>query len=379
VENIGSMQKNSTRAIFFVSGFGAASWAPLVPVLRERLAIGEDVLGMLLLCIGIGSLFTMPISGALAARFGCKKVLTGAMSLWIVMLLALCKLSSLILVVPAMLFFGALMGCTDIVMNIQAVIVEKSLRTRIMSGMHAMWSLGGFVGAGLFGVWVGMLGLSPFKSTLIAVVIMLAIFAKFAKFLLPNAGEKSDTIIALPKGILTFIGMITLIAYLVEGAIMDWSGVFLTITKGFDISLAGVGFAMFSAAMLIMRFTGDSLVQNFGSKFVILGGCAVAFLGFMLVILAEVQALLFAGFFLIGIGCSNVVPVFFSMIGRQKIMPVNVAIPAVSTLGYLGILLGPATIGFFAHQTSLYAAFAMLAGLVIAQIFIANYIFKKMT
>lgn len=378
MEKIGSMQKHSTRAIFFVSGFGAASWAPLVPVLRERLAIGEDVLGMLLLCIGIGSLVTMPISGALAARFGCRKTLTGAAILWLAMLLALCKLSSLILVVPTLLFFGALMGCTDIVMNIQAVLVEKSLRTRIMSGMHAMWSLGGFVGAGLFGIWVGFFELSPFKSTLIAVAIMLAIFAKFEKFLLASAGEKSDTIIALPKGILMFIGVITLIAYLVEGAIMDWSGVFLTITKGFDISLAGAGFAMFSAAMLIMRFLGDNLVQNLGSRFVILGGCVISFLGFMLVIFSEVQIFLFAGFFLIGIGCSNVVPVFFSMIGRQKIMPVNVAIPAVSTLGYLGILMGPAAIGFFAHQTSLYAAFAMLAGLVVLQMFIANYVCRKM-
>ncbi len=377
MEKIGEVQKHATRGIFFISGFGAATWAPLVPVLRERLNIGEDILGMLLLCIGLGSLFMMPIAGSLSARIGCRKFLTGASILLVVLLLALCKLPTLQTVIPAIIIFGAIMGGIDVVMNIQAIIVEKALKKRIMSGTHALWSVGGFAGAGLFGVWVGMLGLTPFQSTLIAAVIMLIILAKCSKYLLSYGGEKSGQLIAIPRGIVIFIGIVSLISFLVEGAIMDWSGVFLTVTKGFDISKAGAGFATFSAAMVLMRFLGDNLVQALGQKLIVLGGCVVAFTGFMLLIFADSQILMYAGFFLIGIGSANIVPVFYSLLGKQKVMPVNMAVPAMSTLGYLGGLMGPASIGFVAHLTSLYTSFAMLAGLIILQIFIASYIYRQ--
>lgn len=371
-----TMQQHSTRAIFFVNGFGAATWAPLVPVLRSKLSITEDTLGMLLLCIGIGSLLAMPIAGTVAAKFGCRKVLTTAGIIFPFILLLVCNISNLTSAAAMLLFFGMVMGCLDVVMNIQAVIVEKAAGRRMMSGMHAMWSIGGFVGAGLFGIWVGMLNLTPFTSTIIAAVIMLLILSLFAKYFLSTGGESSGSIIAIPRGIVVFFGIITGIAYLVEGAIMDWSGVFLTTARGFDISLAGVGFTMFSAAMLTMRLIGDRLVQKMGQRAVVLFGSVISFIGFMLLIFAEPQSLLYAGFFLIGIGSANIVPVFFSLIGKQKVMPVNMAVPAVSTLGYAGILIGPAAIGFLAHQTSLFVAFSVLAFLIVLQFFIANYVCK---
>ena len=373
----GKMRQHSTRALFFIGGFGAASWAPLIPLLRERLAIGEDVLGMMLLCIGIGSLLTMPLSGAAAVRFGCRKTLSVASTFFALILLVLCLVDSMVLTAISLLVFGAMMGCIDVVVNIQAVLVEKASKRRLMSGMHALWSVGGFVGAGLFGVWVGTLGLTPFVSTCIAVGIMLLTLAFFARHLLPFGGEGGGAMVAVPKGIVTFVGVVACIAFLVEGAVMDWSGVFLTTVKGLDMSLAGTGFTVFSAAMLIMRLLGDAAVQKLGQKPVVLGGSLLAFLGFLLVIFAPSQLLLYAGFFAIGIGSANVVPVFFSLLGKQKDMPISMAVPAVSTLGYLGILMGPAAIGFLAHQTSLYAAFGLLAFLVALQALIAAYVYKK--
>lgn len=373
----GKMRQHSTRALFFIGGFGAASWAPLVPLLRERLAIGEDVLGMLLLCIGIGSLLTMPLSGAAAVRFGCRRTLAVSASFFAVLLLALCRVESMVLAAVTLLFFGAMMGCIDVVVNIQAVLVERAVGRRLMSGMHALWSVGGFAGAGLFGIWVGTLGLTPFVSTCIAAGIMLATLAFFARHLLPFGGEGGGAMVAVPKGIVTFVGVVACIAFLVEGAVMDWSGVFLTTVRGFDMSLAGTGFTVFSAAMLIMRLLGDATVQKLGQKTVVLGGSLLAFLGFLLVIFASSQLLLYAGFFAIGIGSANIVPVFFSLLGKQKDMPISMAVPAVSTLGYLGILMGPAAIGFLAHQTSLYSAFGLLAALVAVQALIAAYVYKK--
>ena len=218
--------------------------------------------------------------------------------------------------------------------------------------------------------------MTPFTSTIIAAIIMLSILLIFSKHFLQTGGEASGSIIAIPRGIVVFFGIITGIAYLVEGAIIDWSGVFLTTARGFDISLAGVGFTMFSAAMLTMRLIGDRLVQKMGQRAVVLFGSVISFIGFMLLIFAEPQSLLYAGFFLIGIGSANIVPVFFSLIGKQKVMPVNMAVPAVSTLGYAGILIGPAVIGFLAHQTSLFVAFGILAFLIVLQFFIANYVCK---
>lgn len=373
----GLVEQRATKALFFIGGFGAASWAPLVPYLRERLAIGDDVLGLLLLCIGIGSLFTMPFSGAAAARVGCRRVLTIAALLYPVMLLALCQVASLPLAVVLLLMFGAAMGSIDSVVNIQAVIVEKAAGRRLMSGMHAMWSIGGFVGAGLFSLWVGSLGLSPWLSTCIAGAIIWGILAIAARHLLPYGGDAGGQLLALPHGIVIFVGIIACISFLVEGAMMDWGGVFLTQARGFDLALAGTGFTAFSLAMLAMRLIGDRTVQRFGQQLVILGGLVLAFIGFALLICAPTAALLFAGFFLIGIGSANVVPVFYSLLGRQNVMPINLAVPAVSTLGYLGVLMGPAAIGLLAHQTSIYTAFSFLAALVAIEGLIAAYVYRQ--
>ena len=374
---IGAREAHATRAFFFIGGFGSASWAPLVPVLRERLAIGDDVLGLLLLCIGIGSLATMPLSGALSARLGCRRVLVATGILFACTLLAVTLVDSLWTAVPVILVFGALMGCLDVVINVAAVIVEKGIGRRIMSGMHAFWSLGGFVGAGLYGVWVGILGLTAFQSTAIAAGIVLALTVGFGRNLIPYGGG-GGSLVALPRGIVVFVGITAFIAFLSEGAVMDWSGVYLTVVRGMDLALAGVGFSVFSAAMLTMRFLGDRVVQRIGQRPVAVGGALLTLVGILLIMFAPVDALLYFGFFAIGIGSANIVPVFFSLMGRQNVMPIGTAVSAVSTMGYLGILAGPAAIGFISSATNLQTAFGMLAVLSIAQAAVGFYVFKKM-
>lgn len=374
---IGAREAHATRAFFFIGGFGSASWAPLVPVLRERLAIGDDVLGLLLLCIGIGSLATMPLSDALSARLGCRRVLVATGILFACILLAVTLVDSLWTAVPVILVFGALMGCLDVVINVAAVIVEKGIGRRIMSGMHAFWSLGGFVGAGLYGVWVGILGLTAFQSTAIAAGIVLALTVGFGRNLIPYGGG-GGSLVALPRGIVVFVGITAFIAFLSEGAVMDWSGVYLTAVRGMDLALAGVGFSVFSAAMLTMRFLGDRVVQRIGQRPVAVGGALLTLVGILLIMFAPVDALLYFGFFAIGIGSANIVPVFFSLMGRQNVMPIGTAVSAVSTMGYLGILAGPAAIGFISSATNLQTAFGMLAVLSIAQAAVGFYVFKKM-
>ena len=375
-KEIGMREVHATRAFFFIGGFGTATWAPLVPLLRERLMVGDDVLGMLLLCIGVGSLLTMPLSGALAMRLGCRRVVMTAAILFAAILLFVSCVDALSLAVPIVLIFGAVMGCIDVVVNIVAVLVEKGIGRRIMSGMHAFWSLGGFVGAGLYGVWVGLLGLTPFQSTAIAAGLILLLTAVFGRHLIPYGGG-GGALLVLPRGIIVFVGMTAFIAFLSEGAVMDWGGVYLTTVRGMDLALAGTGYSVFSAAMLTMRFLGDRVVQRIGALLVAVGGALLAFGGILLVMFAPVDALLYVGFFAIGIGSANIVPVFFSLMGRQNVMPVSAAVSAVSTMGYLGILAGPAAIGFVSSLTTLQTAFAMLAALSILQATIGFYVFKR--
>ena len=375
-KEIGMREVHAARAFFFIGGFGTATWAPLVPLLRERLMVGDDVLGMLLLCIGVGSLLTMPLSGALAMRLGCRRVVMTASILFAAILLLVSCVDALSLAVPIVLIFGAVMGCIDVVVNIVAVLVEKGIGRRIMSGMHAFWSLGGFAGAGLYGVWVGLLGLTPFQSTAIAAGLILLLTAVYGRHLIPYGGG-GGALLALPRGIIVFVGMTAFIAFLSEGAVMDWGGVYLTTVRGMDLALAGTGYSVFSAAMLTMRFLGDRVVQRIGALLVAVGGALLAFGGILLVMFAPADVLLYVGFFSIGIGSANIVPVFFSLMGRQNVMPVSAAVSAVSTMGYLGILAGPAAIGFVSSLTTLQTAFAMLAALSILQAAIGFYVFKR--
>lgn len=376
VEYSRGLLHRANQAFFFVGGFGTASWAPLVPLLKARLDVAEDVLGLLLLCIGIGSLLTMPIAGFLAGRFGCRRVLAVDSVVFAALLILLAVVGDIHFAVPALLAFGAAMGILDVTVNIHAVRVEQLLKKRLMSGMHALWSMGGFLGAGLFTVWHS-LGLTALGATTCSSTLMVILTLAFMRFLLAGRSGSGGKKLAAPRGIVVFIALVAGISFLVEGAVMDWSGVFLTEVRSMDISLAGTGFASFSAAMLLMRLLGDAIVNRVGARRVVLAGSIIAITGFLIVIFSPAGKFIFLGFFAIGFGCANIVPIFFSLMGRQRDMPLNAAVSSVSTFGYLGVLMGPAAIGFIAHSTSLLASFVLLAVLLAVQLFIGLHVFRK--
>jgi len=363
--------------IFFIGGFGTASWAPLIPLLRTRLAIDDGTLGMLLFCVGCGSLVTLPFSGKATALWGCRRVLVLAATGFALILLGLSQVNSLPMAVVLLLLFGACMGSIDTSINIQAVLIEQAAGRLIMSRMQAFWSIGTFTGAGVSAIWMKVLGLSATLSTFIACAIMLLLLLASYRHYLPYGGAGSGKLFARPRGVVILLGLVTLIAFLMEGAMMDWSGVFLTTARGLELSLAATAFAVFSAAMLLIRFTGDALIMRLGQRPVIYVGALLALLGFLAIIFAPQLPLVYAGFFLVGVGCANVVPVFYSMMGRQKVMPVNEAVPAVSTMGYLGVLMGPAFIGGIVQATSIVAAFTFLAALLLIEIILAYAIFRQ--
>jgi predicted MFS family arabinose efflux permease len=356
----GRQEQLSTRIVFFIAGFGMAAWAPLVPFAKARANIDDGLLGLLLLCLGAGSVVAMPLAGALAARFGCRLVIALSTGLICLTLPFLATVSVLPQLVASLLIFGAGVGCLDVSMNIQAVIVERASGQTMMSGFHGLFSLGGIAGAAGLTVLLGA-GASPLTAVLCVIAGIAVALALSASHLLPYGSKTEGPTFALPHGPVLFIGVLCFILFLTEGALLDWSAVFLTSVRGMDASQAGFGYAAFALTMTTGRLTGDRVVRRVGPIRIVIFGALCAAAGVALATLISYWQVALLGYALVGLGCSNIVPVLFSSVGRQTIMPENVAIPAITTLGYAGILVGPAAIGFVSHSTNLQTAFMILA------------------
>ncbi|MCF5110256.1 MFS transporter, partial [Pseudomonas gessardii] len=209
------------------------------------------------------------------------------------------------------------------------------------------------------------LGLSPLSATLVVIVITLAALLKAAPHLLPYGSESSGPAFAIPHGVVLFIGCLCFIVFLAEGAVLDWSAVFLSDERGLDEAYAGLGYAAFALTMTLGRLTGDRIVRRLGAKRVIVIGGLLATAGMLLATLLPAWETALLGYALVGAGCSNIVPVLYTAVGKQKVMPEHIAVPAITTLGYAGILAGPALIGFIAHGSSLSVAFVLIAVLLL--------------
>ncbi|SFH13086.1 MFS transporter [Pseudomonas sp. NFACC45] len=356
----GRLEQMSTRIAYLIAGVGIAAWAPLVPYAKVRANLDEGTLGLLLLCLGVGSILAMPIAGALAARFGCRRVLSGGTILICLALPALATMTSLPWLVAALFLFGAGLGTVDSTVNLQAVIVERASGKTMMSGFHGMFSLGGIIGAAGVSALLG-LGLSPLGATLVVNAVLLVALFKAAPHLLPYGSESSGPAFAIPHGVVLFIGILCFVVFLAEGAVLDWSAVFLVAERDMDTAYAGLGYAAFALTMTVGRLTGDSVVHRLGAKRVIIYGGAIAATGFLLATLAPMWQAALLGYALVGVGCSNIVPVLYTAVGKQTLMPEAIAVPAITTIGYAGILAGPALIGFVAHGSSLSFAFGLIA------------------
>ncbi|MDK9421306.1 MFS transporter [Pectobacterium carotovorum] len=357
----GKKAQAATRIVCFVAGFAMASWAPLVPFVKTRLAISDASLGMLLLSLGIGSLLAMPLTGFLTSKLGCRSVILLASALLCLVLPALTQAETLPLMAITLLFFGASMGMIDVAMNIQAVIVERASGRAMMSGFHGFFSIGGIVGAGGVSALL-WLGLSPLMAILAIVALMLIFMATAHKHLLRTTNQDDDSpLFVIPRGWVMFIGSLCFIMFLAEGSILDWSALFLTVERNLSGAQAGMGYAAFSVAMTLGRLNGDRIVNALGRYAILTGGSLCAALGLLLTISIDNAITAILGFVMVGIGASNVVPILFSAAGNQKIMPPNLAIASITTVGYAGILIGPTILGFIAQFSNLATAFGFVA------------------
>ena len=358
-EKKGSNSRLATRLAFFVAGFVTATWAVLVPYARANTGVNDATLGSLLLCLGIGALLTMPITGALTSRFGCRKVIVAALILIILVLPLLAVITQPILLGLALLLFGIGVGVTDCAMNIQAILVEKASAVPLMSGFHGLYSVGGIAGAGLMTLLLA-LGINVVVALFVIIVCVVVLAVLSYPGLLTYANPKEGPAFAVPHGIVLLLGIVCFSVFLTEGTVLDWSAVYLTQVRAMPETLGGLGYTCFAVAMTLARLTGDKVVKHFGRLKVVVVGAVVAALGLAMVTFIPAWHLSLIGYALIGAGCANIVPVMFSVVGQQTVMPQAVAVPAMTTLGYLGVLSGPAVIGYVAHFSSLSVSFSLI-------------------
>lgn len=352
----------ATRLAFLVAGFGIACWAPLVPFAKTRLGVDDGVLGLLLLSLGIGSVVAMLLTGIVSARYGSRPIIiAGGFGLALVLPL-LAVASSPATLALALFAFGAALGSIDVAMNIHAVEVERAAKRPLMSGFHALFSIGGFAGAALMTALLS-LQFGTLACTLICAVLMLMAMAVTAPRLLRSVQVQEGPLFVLPHGSVLLLALLGAITFLVEGAMLDW-GALLVIGAGLVTEAqGGAGYIVFSIAMTVGRLGGDAIVARIGDRATLLWGSLIAIAGFVMLLTAPVAALAIGGFLLIGLGASNLVPVLFRRAARQTVMPAGLAVAAVTTAGYAGVLIGPAGVGFIAQIGGLPAAFGLLAAL----------------
>jgi len=354
-----SIARTATRCGFFMAGFGLAVWAPLVPYVRERIEMSDAPFGVLLLCIGIGSLSWMPLSGLLVSRLGIRPVVLGAVALLGVALVGMALADSVWLMALALFCFGGSLGVIDVVLNIQSVLVETAVGRRMMSNFHGMFSLGAIVGALAMTLQLSM-GLSAEFGTLSMTAVVVIANLSVARGFLPNRAPGGGLAFVRPRGLVLLAGLLCFAVYLAEGAVLDWSALYLTGEKSLEVSLGGLGYAAYTLMVTIARFGGAPVINRLGPARVIALGGLVAALGIALTLSTTSWPLALLGYGLCGLGCANVAPVLISSLSRQTIMPMHTAVTVATTIGFAGVLAGPALMGVVAQLFSLGAAFFML-------------------
>ena len=293
----------AVSVMFLMNGYVVGSWAPKVPILKARLGIDETTLGFLILAFGLGSLALMPVAGGMIAREGSARVMRVAGLLAAVPLLLVTLAPNVGLAAVALFLLGGLVGGMDVAMNANAVSVERGMRRAIMSSCHGFWSLGGLIGSATGGVLIATLG--PLGHAVVAVAAGVGAVALVWRLVAHDRppAEAEAVPLRLPRTLLPWVlGVLALFCMIPEGAVLDWSALYLHGELGASLEVSGLAFAAFSATMAVMRFSGDPLRDRLGAVRMLRGSIVVAGVGLFLAGLAPGPGWAVAGFALAGLG-----------------------------------------------------------------------------
>jgi fucose permease len=354
----------AARFLFFCTGFLFATWGVHIPTVKDHYGLGVGAIGGLILAAGLGSILGLTQAGWLIVRHGARRVAWwgGLMSAVAIALLLHMPGS-----VPLWLLlgvYGAASGLLDVAMNADASELERAEGRPLMSGFHGMFSLGGMVGAGLGG-WLIQAQVGADTHLLGVAVFSIALIFWSVRQMVTSPPVASGSAaarqrFAWPRGRLALLGLLGCLGFIVEGAIYDWSVLFMQAERAAPQQTAALAYASFSAAMALTRFGGDRMRARWSSLALLRGGALLAGAALLLVLLSTSVWLALVGFALVGVGLANIVPVLFSAAAQVPGVAPAHGISSVASVGYFGFMVGPSIIGFVAHGTSLTVALGLV-------------------
>lgn len=353
----------AVSVFFFCQGICFASWASRIPDLKTSLHLSEAALGSILLGLPIGQILTMPFSGRAVTRFGSKAVLRIAAICYAIALTNIGLATKPWHLALCLFIFGVCGNLCNISVNTQGVNAEALYGRSIMSSFHGVWSTSGFMGA-IVGWLMMKLNVSPYVHFWIVAGFVILLELYFIKFLLQTVTNKTAASfknIRFPQGLLLKLGIIGFCCLSCEGCMFDWSGVYFKQVVNANGSWVSLGYAAFMITMATGRFTGDRLAERFSRKKMVQISGVLIFCGMMLAVLLPQLITATIGFLLVGFGVSSIVPLIFSTAAKAPNIPSGIAIATVSSIGFLGFLMGPPLIGYIAQLAGLQYSFMTIA------------------
>lgn len=368
----------AASSFFFIHGIVFSSWASRIPDIKSALALSDAQLGGILFLIPAGQLSAMALSGWLVNRFGSRKMLSLAAVLYPLALVGLGLAGSRWHLGVALYFFGMAANLSNISVNTQGVGVERLYNRSIMASFHGMWSLAGVCG-GLLGAWMAAHGISPLQHFTFTLFLCVMILAAMHASMLPRDRkikfhDQPQKAFVIPPLYIALLGIMAFCSMSTEGTMYDWSAVYFDQVIRPEDHLIRSGYIACMTAMTIGRFSADSFATRLGSLRVIRLSGIILFAGFMLAVLFPSFYTATAGFFLVGLGFSSIVPLCYSMAGKTTRMPSSMAVACVSTIGFFGFLCTPPVIGLLSQAAGMRTAFGIMGCIGLAVTFIAPHV-----
>ena len=354
----------ATSLFFFGMGFCFATWASRIPDIKSMLHLSEGELGTLLFILPIGQLIGMPFSGKIVTKYGSRSISILGILLYSFSLILLGLATEKWQLAIALILFGFFANFCSISVNTQAVYTQKLFDKPIIGSFHGSWSLAGFFGA-LLSLLMLALQINPLQHFIIAFVFIALIVVFNYKFIIKAKVKKEEknsnySLIKNPNTTLILLGIICFFGMASEGIMYDWSGVYFKEIIKAPGALVALGYTTFMISMAIGRFLSDILVRKYGVKKVLMISGIVITSGLYSAVLFPFLIPSTIAFMFVGFGVSNVVPIIFNVAGNNSKVPTGIAITIVSSISFLGFLVGPPVIGFIAEMTNLKYSFAII-------------------
>lgn len=347
---------------FLVHGLLIGAWVPHVALAKERLDVGPGVFGLALLAFSAGAIIAMPVAGVLINRFGSAAMMLVTGILFCAAFMGPVLAATMPAFVLAGLAMGMMIGAMDVAMNAHGIAVEKALRRPVMSMFHGSFSIGSMFGTFLGAAMLSRYGVLPQAGG--TALLCLATILIASRFFLPGDVDKglSGTHFAWPTRATIGLGLLCLLALMIEGSILDWAAIMMREKYLIDAGFAALGFGFYQGGMAVARFTGDWIRLKVGAVTMVRVSAVLAAAATTVALLAPTPEIAIAAFVFAGLGLGNIAPVLFAGGGRLEPDAPGRGIAAVTTLGYSGFLCGPPLIGFAAQATTLNAALFLTVG-----------------